>query len=88
MALVLGLTSALPAPAVSADRSSDYRDVIGRFDDAMIEKSRDSFPHSDVPLFPIVMTRDALNLALLQTWLLRHEPELASQIRLIATDRS
>lgn len=58
IALTLGFTSALTGFAASAESSANYRDVVVRFADAMIERSRVALPHPDLPLFPIVRTRD------------------------------
>ncbi len=58
IASLLACADASAATEAGAAAPADYFGIVQRFADAMVDKSRSKMPHADLPLFPIVLTRD------------------------------
>lgn len=63
-AVALGCTASIPAAhaAQPAPPPGDHLGLVRRFADAMIDRSRTNLPHPELPLFPIVLTRDTFTI--------------------------
>jgi len=56
-ALLLSPLAALAQNSATGNQS-DLLGIVTRFADAMIDRSRTNLPNAQLPLFPIVLTRD------------------------------